>query len=112
VIHSKEKYVFSTNESTDGKATFIHSNIKERVLEIKQQPGRNIWLYGGGKLITTFTNLGLIDVYRLAVHPVILGSGKPLFKDIRERIALKLNEVKSSRSGVTMLSYVAINEPH
>ena len=106
-IHSKEKYVFSTKESSDGKARFIHSNIKENVLEIRQQSGKDIWLYGGGKLITTFINLGLIDVYRLAVHPIILGSGKPLFRDIRERVELELKEVKSSRSGVIMLTYAA-----
>jgi len=107
LLHSKTKYVFSTTKSNDGKAIFINSNIKERVLEMKQQPGKNIWLYGGGKLITTFINMGLVDVYRLAVYPVILGSGKPLFKDIKERIELKLIDVKTSESGVILLSYAA-----
>ncbi len=83
----------------------INSNIKERVLEIKQQPGKNIWLYGGGNLITTFVNMGLVDVYRLAVHPVILGAGTPLFKDIREKIALQLINVKTSTSGMALLTY-------
>ena len=67
LMHSKTKYVFSrskTDDSTD--AIFINSNIKERVLAIKKQPGKNIWLYGGAKLITTFLNLDLIDEYRLA----------------------------------------------
>ena len=108
LLHSKTKYVFSTTKTNDNNnAIFINSNIKERVLEMIQQPGKNIWLYGGGKLITTFINLGLVDVYRLAVHPVILGSGKPLFKDIKERVRLKLSDVKASKSGVILLSYVA-----
>lgn len=107
LLHSKTKYVFSTTKTNDGKAIFINSNIKERVLEIVQPPGKNIWLYGGGKLITTFINLGLVDVYRLAVHPVILGSGKPLFKDIKARVGLKLSDVKTSKSGVVLLSYTA-----
>ena len=72
-----------------------------------QQPGKNIWLYGGGSLITTFINPGLADVYRLGVHPIILGSGKPLFKDIKERVGLKLSDAKASKSGVTLLRYVA-----
>ena len=108
LLHSKTKYVFSKTKKNDGIAIFIDSNIKERVQEILQQPGKNIWLYGGGKLITTFINLGLVDVYRLAVHPVIIGSGKPLFNDIKERIKLKLSDVKTSKSGVIVLSYEAI----
>jgi dihydrofolate reductase len=108
-IPGKTKYVFSTTKTTDtSNAIFINENIKERVMEIRQQPGKNIWLYGGARLITTFMNLGLIDVYRLAVHPVFLGSGKPLFKDIQERVRLKLIDVKSSKSGVVLLSY-AVN---
>lgn len=106
-IHSKTKYVFSTTKENDGKATFIHSDIKERVLEIAKQPGKDIWLYGGGKLITTFINLGLVDVFRLAVHPVILGSGKPLFQDIKGKLNLKLTDTITSESGVVFLNYSA-----
>ena len=109
VIQSKTKYVFSTTkESDDSHAIFINANIKERVMELKKQAGKDIWLYGGGKLITTFMNLGLIDVFRLAVHPVILGSGKPLFNNIKERSELELMEVKTSGSGVVLLIY-AVN---
>jgi dihydrofolate reductase len=105
-ITGKTKYVFSTTKTNDNSnAIFINANIKERVNEIKQQPGKDIWLYGGGKLITTFINLDLIDVYRLAVHPVILGSGKPLFKNIKERVNLKLIDSKASKSGIVLLSY-------
>ena len=105
-ITDKTKYVFSNTKTNDSSsAIFINANIKERVTEIKQQPGKDIWLYGGGKLITTFINLDLVDVYRLAVHPVILGSGKPLFKDIKERVKLKLIDSKASKSGVVLLSY-------
>jgi dihydrofolate reductase len=108
LLHSKTKYVFSTTKAGDNtKTIFIDSNIKQRVQEILQQPGKNIWLYGGAKLITTFINLGLVDVYRLAVHPVILGSGKPLFQDIKDRVGLKLSDVRPSRSGVILLIYVA-----
>lgn len=104
-IHNKTKYVFSTTKEDDGKATFIGSDIKEHVLEIAKQPGKDIWLYGGGKLITTFINLGLVDVFRLAVHPVILGSGKPLFQDIKDRVNLKLTSAKTTGSGVVFLNY-------
>ena len=110
LLHSKKKYVFSTTKKNDGKAIFISSNIKETVQKILQEPGKNIWLYGGGELITTFINLGLVDVYRLAVHPVIIGAGKPLFNDIKNRVGLKLLDIKKSDSGVVVLSYETINK--
>lgn len=106
LLHSKVKYVFSKTQTGDGTdAVFINNNIPEKVAEIVQQPGKNIWLYGGGKLITTFLNADLVDVLKLAVHPVILGRGKPLFENIRERHRLRLLEAKGFTSGVTLLTY-------
>ncbi|MBL7858827.1 MAG: dihydrofolate reductase [Cyclobacteriaceae bacterium] len=113
VLHSKTKYVFSkTREGDTGKAIFITSDIKEKILEIKQKMNGNIWLYGGSKLITTILNLGLVDEYKLAVHPVILGKGIPLFKDINERISLKLLDTQQSTSGVIVLNYEAVAAKH
>jgi dihydrofolate reductase len=105
-INSKKKYVFShskTDEGTD--AVFIHSDIEKKVNEIKNLPGKDIWLYGGAKLISTFINAGLVDELQLAVHPVILGSGKLLFNEINDRVKLTLKETKSSPSGVILLVY-------
>jgi dihydrofolate reductase len=108
LMHEKTKYVFSRTKQDDHtNAIFINSNIKERVLEIIQQPGKNIWLYGGAKLVTTFLNLDLIDEYRLAVHPVILGKGKPLFQNVEDRHRLILVEVKGYKSGVILMTYKA-----
>lgn len=106
-VHSKKKYVFSKNPKDDGKATFISSDITTKVMEIKNQPGKNIWLYGGAGLITSFINSGLVDSYLLAVHPVILGSGKPLFSNLMNRVQLKLNGITTSNSGVVLLDYDA-----
>lgn len=109
LMHSKQKYVFSRTKTGDNsKASFISSNIKERVLEIKQQPGKNIWLYGGPGIITTFFNLDLIDELRLAVHPVIIGKGKPLFQGILNTHKLALDSVQGYKSGVTLLTYKVI----
>lgn len=107
LLHSKTKYVFSTTMADDDRAIQINSDIEERVLEIKRQPGKNIWLYGGGKLITTLVNLGLVDVYKIAIQPVILGDGRPLFSDITRRTALKLVGSKAFESGVLFLEYMA-----
>lgn len=108
LVHSKKKYVFSqTMTRTCGTAELIRDNIADEVYRIKSQPGKDIWLYGGASLITTFVNLGLVDEYRLSVHPVILGGGKPLFTDIIQRVGLKLANVKSFSSGVVQLCYNA-----
>ncbi len=106
LMNSKTKYVFSKTKTGDNtNAIFINSHIKDTVLKIKQEQGKNIWLYGGAKIVTTFLNLDLIDEYRLAVHPVILGKGKPLFKNIKDRHKLTLVDVKGYESGVALMTY-------
>jgi dihydrofolate reductase len=106
LVHSKKKYVFSkTQKQVDHQVTIINDNIVEKVNEIKNQPGKDIWLYGGSSLITTFINLGLVDEYRLSIHPVILGEGKPLFIDINQKQDLKLVQSKQFTSGVVQLCY-------
>ncbi|TCZ69012.1 dihydrofolate reductase [Paenibacillus albiflavus] len=106
LVHSKEKYVFSrTQIGTDNKAIFINDRILEEVNELKNKPGKDIWLYGGASLITTFINLGLVDEFRLSVHPVVLGEGKPLFVDIKQRLNLKMVNTRTFSSGVVQLIY-------
>ena len=104
-VHAKQKFVFSSQAQQDGKSTFINANIANEVAEMKRQEGRDIWLYGGAGLITTFIRLGLIDRYRISVHPTVLGAGKPLFKDLNGRIKLKLMETTAFKSGVVQLIY-------
>ncbi|EKN66633.1 bifunctional deaminase-reductase domain-containing protein [Neobacillus bataviensis LMG 21833] len=106
IVHSKEKYVFSRiQKGTDSKAIFINNNILEEVNKLKNKPGKDIWLYGGASLITNFINLGLVDEFRLSVHPVILGEGKPLFIDIKQRLDLKMVNTRTFSSGVVQLIY-------
>lgn len=107
-VHSKKKYVFSSQNKKDENAIFINSDITTNVNEIKKQSGKNIWLYGGASLIKTFIQLNLIDIYRISVHPTVLGNGKPLFEDLKERIELKLLKTNTFRSGVVQLIYEPI----
>lgn len=106
LVHSKEKYVFSrTQKETDQQAIFINENILEEVIKLKNKPGKDIWLYGGSSLITTFINLGLVDEFRLSVHPVVLGEGKPMFIDIKQRLNVKMVDTRTFSSGVVQLIY-------
>ncbi|WP_018477470.1 dihydrofolate reductase family protein [Pontibacter roseus] len=104
-VHAKQKVVFSSQEQEGSQATFITSAIPEQVAAIKRQGGKDIWLYGGAKLISTFIQNGLIDIYRISVHPTVLGAGKPLFQGLQDRINLDLLEVNRFRSGVVQLVY-------
>lgn len=106
MVHSKKKYVFSKMlAKADKKVKIISTNISEEINKIKNEPGKDIWLYGGSSIITTFINLGLVDEYRLSIHPVILGAGKSLFDDIKNRIGLKLVSTRRFSSGVVQLCY-------
>jgi len=81
--------------------------IKEEILELKQSRnggGKNI-LVGSPGLIVALTQLDLIDEYQLAIQPTVLGSGLPLFKNIRERVNLKLLKTKIFDSGLIALYY-------
>ncbi|MDF2475790.1 MAG: hypothetical protein K0S24_1273 [Sphingobacterium sp.] len=104
-VHSKKKYVFSHQLRQDSQAIFISDDIQKRVSAIKQQDGKDIWLYGGASLIKTFIKANLVDIYRISVHPIVLGSGKPLFENLSERLNLKLTESRTFKSGVVQLIY-------
>ena len=106
-VHSKKKYVFTRQKKEDNDATYINSSIQEKVTEIKNQGGKDIWLYGGANLIKTFIQSGLVDIYRISVHPIALGSGKPLFEDLKERLNLTLINTNIFKSGVVQLIYEA-----
>lgn len=104
-VHSKKKYVFSREQRKDARATFISGNVAETVAAIKAEEGKDIWLYGGAGLIRTFIQEGLIDVYRISIHPVALGSGKPLFENLKDRVKLKLVKTNTFKSGVVQVIY-------
>jgi dihydrofolate reductase len=78
--------------------------VKEEVLELKQQPGKNV-LVGSPSMILALMKLDLIDEYQLCVHPVIVGSGLPLFRDVHDRTVLKLSKTKIFGSGAIILYY-------
>lgn len=102
-----KEYVFSnTMETANKDVTLIRGDIKKEVGKIKKQKGKDIWLFGGADLISSLMNLQLVDEIILAVHPVVLGSGKALFKDMNERTWLTLTDHKIYPNGLVFLTYV------
>lgn len=92
----------------DGKNVHLLSgDIVSQVREIKNKLGKDIWLYGGAALTTTFINEGLVDEMWLGMVPIILGKGKPLFSDIRQRTYFNLKEAIPRDGYLSLiLSYV------
>ena len=75
------------------------------IRSLKQQPGKDMHAVGGAALVSSLMNLSLIDELRLVVHPIVLGGGKALFKDVKERHMLKLLEAKPLKEGSVRLTY-------
>lgn len=107
-MNSTPKLVFSrTLEHVNdwSNSRLIKDNIVEEIQALKQQDNKNMVIDGSSGLIHSFTNLGLIDEYRIRLHPVVLGAGLPLFKDIKSTLNLKLVDTKIFPSGVVILHY-------
>jgi dihydrofolate reductase len=103
-----KKIVFSkTLKKVDWNSQLVSENIAEEVNRLKAQPGRDMSV-GGAGLASAFMQLGLIDEYCLYVYPVILGGGKPMFPQLRDRIDLKLVETRTFGSAVVLLRYAGI----
>src|SRR5215204_1467419 len=85
-------------------AKLSNQPIEEEVLELKQQSGKDIFV-GSRSLIIQLMKLNLIDEYQLMVHPVVAGSGLPLFENINDRTILKLIKTKTFSGGAVTLYY-------
>ena len=101
-----KEYIFSTTlDKVKEGATLIKEDVKIKVEKIKTEKGKDIWLFGGAGLTTSLMNSGLVDELSLAVHPVILGGGKPLFSNIKDRINLTLIDTRTYSTGLVSLTY-------
>ncbi|WP_132055627.1 dihydrofolate reductase family protein [Pseudocnuella soli] len=101
-----KNYVFSkTLQTAPPEATLVSIDPKTFVASIRNEPGKDIWLFGGAELAAAFLEQGLVDVFWLSVHPILLGSGKLLFPQGNGRTQLELIECKAYDSGLVSLKY-------
>jgi dihydrofolate reductase len=101
-----KEYIFSTTlKRVKEGATLISGEVKTEVEKIKQERGKDIWLFGGAGLTTSLMNLGLVDELSLAVYPILLGGGKPLFSNLKQRTQLNLIESKTFSTGIISSRY-------
>jgi dihydrofolate reductase len=89
-------------------ATIAKRDLKDEVLELKQQSGKDIFV-GSRSLIIQLIKLDLIDELQLCIHPVVIGSGMPLFENIDHKTILKLIKTKIFSGGAVILYYEMTN---
>lgn len=88
----------------------VANDIVEEVKELKKEPGKDIMIYGGGGVVSSFIRENLIDEYHLFINPVILGKGKTIFSNVNEKLSLQLVNTTPSASGIVILQYVPKEE--
>ena len=110
MMNGYPKHVVSTTLKEPlewNNSTLIKGNVAEEVFRLKQQTGKDILIFGSGDLVNTLMRDELIDEYRLMVFPVVLGSGKRLFRDRSDTKILRLVDTKKFGSGVVVLTYLS-----
>ena len=112
LMNSLPKIVFSkTLDKAEWNNTrLVSSNAAQEVSKLKQQPGKEIAIFGSSNLAVTLAERGLIDEYRVIINPVFLGSGTPLLKGITDRLNLNLLKSRTFKSGNVLLYYVPEQE--
>jgi len=108
MMNGYPKYVVSTTLEEPlewNNSTLINDDVVEEVLKLKQQPGKDILVFGSGAFVNTLMQHDLIDELRLMVFPIVVGSGKRLFEEGSDSKVLSLSDTKTLGSGVVVLSY-------
>ncbi len=86
-------------------STLIAGDVFKEVAKLKQQSGNDLRVIGSGELVQTLMKHDLVDEYELMIHPLVLGSGKHLFREGGSKHALKLLDFKTTSKGVTIFKY-------
>jgi dihydrofolate reductase len=107
-MNNLSKIVFSRSPVQNlwnDTAKVLSEIVPEDFIKMKQEEGKDIVILGSGQIVSAFTQLGLIDEYRLLVNPVVLGKGKSLFVGLNNRPTFKLVSTKTFNSGNVALCY-------
>ncbi len=101
-----KKHVFSQRlPAVEAPYILERSAAGQAVPRMLTEPGRDIWLFGGAELITALLQIGLVDELMLAIHPVLLGGGKPMLNGLPGRIPLQFSRAETFSSGLVQLYY-------
>jgi dihydrofolate reductase len=106
-INGTRKYVFSSTlpEATWRNSTILRGGLADEVTALKREPGRDIGVHGSARLVRSMLRAGLVDELRLAVPPVVAGTGERLFEQDGELLRLRLLDARRTSTGVMLLFY-------
>jgi dihydrofolate reductase len=107
-MNGMQKYVVSTTLAESlawQNSTLINGDVAGEVAKLKQGSGKEIQVIGSGELVQTLVRHELVDAYRLMVHPLVLGTGKRLFREGTQLTKLRLVDSKATTTGVLILTY-------
>ncbi len=108
VLDNSRKYVASRTLREPlpwQNSTLLSGDAAEMVARLKEQPGKDMVVLGCGDLMQTLMRHGLVDVYVLLIHPLVLGRGRRLFNDEAHRMALRLVKSVTTTTGVVIATY-------
>jgi dihydrofolate reductase len=107
-MNASPKYVFSRTLKRSGwnNTEVFSTDVPDTVARLKRESAKDIFLFGSADLAASLIPQGLIDEFRIAVNPLILGGGTPLFKP-GERVKLRLLDARPLSTGIVILRYVA-----
>jgi len=110
-MNSIPKVVFSTtlHQAEWSNTRLVKANAQAEVAALKQQSGKDLFIFGSAALSSSLMPHGLIDEYRLGLTPVVLGAGNPLFKAAPKSSRMKLLEARPLKSGCVILRYEPFN---
>jgi dihydrofolate reductase len=104
------KVVFSRtmDKASWSNTTLVKGGMLDPVRKMKTEPGEDMVLLGSGSIVSQLAQHELIDEYQIVVNPVILGQGRTMFENIKEKIPLKLTKTRSFSNGNVLLCYEPI----
>lgn len=108
-FEDKSLYVFSDTllpEEHFGIRIIRKADFVNFVQGFRQQEGKNIWFFGGADLLASFMAENLVDEFLISVHPLVLGGGKLLFQNVKDKVELMLIDHKAYSSGLVQLRYI------
>jgi dihydrofolate reductase len=108
ILNGLPKYVVSTTleEPLEWEnSTLIKGDVPKEVAKLKEQPGKDLRIFGSGELVQTLMANGLVDEYQLQINPVVLGSGRRLFREGGPKMPLQLEDSTTTGTGVLLLTY-------
>jgi dihydrofolate reductase len=111
LMNAIPKVVFSHSlEQATWNNTRIARDAQAEVGRLRQEDGKDIYVFGSADLSASLTQAGLFDEYRIGVNPILLGSGNPLFKPMSTSLKLKLLEARPLNSGCVILRYAPLKD--